>query len=334
MLRYRYTIFLVAALAALFVGLVSGGRSARAYDGVSYDSEELRFLELLNDHREANGDLPPLVLSDAATEAADKHSEDMGVHEFFDHGTVNSSYFPVGSGPWDRMKATGYDYPNAAKAENVAAGHETAEEVFEAWRDSPGHNRNMLDGSQQVVGVGRDYVPDSPYGWYWTTDFGSEKDPTSHEPGASAAPQDGDDIENGSMDDDSIWEQATKKEGKNLIAEGVARLGGYDSAEDEISQKVRVSEDQELVLRARMTTRERAYLSDRLLVVVRDEDRERSVVAESRKDDDVGRTYMSAWIEESVDLSRFAGQTVTVSFVAKTDEQRPTTFLVDDVTLR
>jgi hypothetical protein len=34
-----------------------------------------------------------------------------------------------------------------------------------------------------------------------------------------------------------------------------------------------------------------------------------------------------------VDLSRFAGTTVKVSILAKTYEEQPTTFYVDDVTL-
>ncbi len=34
-----------------------------------------------------------------------------------------------------------------------------------------------------------------------------------------------------------------------------------------------------------------------------------------------------------VNLSRFAGRTIKLSFLAKTDEERPTTFYVDEVNL-
>jgi uncharacterized protein YkwD len=106
----------------------------------------------------------------------------MGRYDFFDHNTKKSSYFPTGSSPWNRMARSGYHY-NVYMAENLAAGNETAEKNFDAWRDSPGHDRNMLDKNQKVIGIARVNVPGSENGWYWTTDFGSEKYPTSHVPG-------------------------------------------------------------------------------------------------------------------------------------------------------
>ena len=185
MFRYRYSL-IAAALAVLFAFWASGERGALA-DETSYDPEELRFFELLDGYRQENG-LPPLVLSDALAIASERHSEDMGKYGFFAHDTAESSYFPAGSGPWDRMKLSGYDYPNSYRAENIAAGHETAEEVFEAWRASPGHNANMLDGDQRVIGIACVEVPGSEYGWYWTTDFGSEIDPTAHAPSEPPPP--------------------------------------------------------------------------------------------------------------------------------------------------
>ena len=41
----------------------------------------------------------------------------------------------------------------------------------------------MLDGDQRVIGIARVEVPGSEHGWYWTTDFGSEVEPTSYTPG-------------------------------------------------------------------------------------------------------------------------------------------------------
>lgn len=142
MLRHRW--FIVAALAILFVGLISVEVSAQTND--SYDPEELKFLKILNKYRQDNG-RPTLILSDALTTASERHSEDMGRYNFFAHNTAKSSYFPAGSMPWDRIKLSGYDYPNSFKAENLAAGYETAEQNFKAWRGSSGHDRNMLDGN-------------------------------------------------------------------------------------------------------------------------------------------------------------------------------------------
>ena len=78
------------------------------------------------------------------------------------------------------MAFSGYDYPDSYRAENLTAGYETAAEAFEAWRTSPGHDVNMLDAKQKVIGIARIHDPDSYYGWYWTMDFGSELDSTSH----------------------------------------------------------------------------------------------------------------------------------------------------------
>ena len=180
----RYGWFIVAVLVIFFIGSMLGERSARADE--PYDSEELKFLKLINQYRQSKG-LTPLILSDALTVASERHSRDMGRHNFFAHNSLKSSHFPAGSEPWDRMKLSGYDYPNSYRAENLAAAYETAEKAFEAWRKSPGHNRNMLDGNQKVIGIARVRVPGSAYDWYWTTDFGSEVDPSSHPPGKPPA---------------------------------------------------------------------------------------------------------------------------------------------------
>ncbi|MDP8950725.1 MAG: CAP domain-containing protein [Actinomycetota bacterium] len=124
-----------------------------------------------------------MIRSDALTLASERHSKDMGRYDFFAHDTAKSSYFPAGSKPWDRMARSGYDYSNSSRAENLVAGYDTARKAFEAWRAYPGHNRNMLNRNQKVIGIARVPVPGSKYGWYWPTDFSSEKDRTSHAPG-------------------------------------------------------------------------------------------------------------------------------------------------------
>jgi uncharacterized protein YkwD len=94
----------------------------------------------------------------------------MSRYGFFAHETVASSYFPGDSKPWDRMVLSGYD---ALMAENLIAGYETAEEAFEGKRISLGHDANMLNSNQYVIGIACIYGPSSYFGWYWTTDFGS-----------------------------------------------------------------------------------------------------------------------------------------------------------------
>jgi uncharacterized protein YkwD len=357
-LRNRYSL-IFAALAVLFASLAMSERRALAEE-TSYDSEELRFLEVINDYRQENN-LSPLILSDALAVASERHSEDMGEYGFFSHYTVKSSYFPVSVSPFERMARSGYDYPNSARSENIAAGYEPAEENFQAWRESPGHNAAMLDDEMRVIGIARVHAPGSEYGWYWTTDFGSEVGPTSHaageaplsvrsgeaeEPDASVEEKDAanpaekgekrdrDRVENGAMKDDSVWKQETRKEGKNLISKGVARLGGYESARDELSQKVRVTKGQEMDFRVRMRNTWGIEPEGRLLVVVRDETGKLLASGESPTGAAAGSTGKSAWITMTADLSSFAGRDVNVGFLAKTDGQHPTAFFVDDVDLK
>lgn len=113
----------------------------------------------------------------------------------------------------------------------------------------------------------------------------------------------------------------------------MARLGGYDGARDEILQEVEIREGQRLEYRVRVETEETEHPADGLVVHLTDEDGKHLVTLDSHTDAGAESAGEDGWTEESVDLSRFAGKTVKLAFLAKTDEARPTTFSVDDVTL-
>ena len=149
---------------------------------VHYTDTELAFVQLLNQYRVQNG-LQPLLISDKISEASDRHGSDMGKYQFFDHYTQASDWFANGASPWDRMAASGYTY-NTYKGENIAAGYSTAEAVFNGWKNSSGHNANMLNGKFKVLGVSLVVVVGSPYLSYWTTDFGGYVDSTAHSAGS------------------------------------------------------------------------------------------------------------------------------------------------------
>ena len=174
----RTRILVLAVLVAVTLLLVAlpGLASAK-----TYSSEELSFLQLINQYRQSNG-LGTLLLSDTISDASTKHSSDMAKYDFFAHDTVQSDYFPAGSTPWDRMRICGYDY-NTAMGENIAAGYANAQAVFTGWKNSPGHNANMLNASYRVIGIG--LVTGGSYGEYWTTDFGGYVDPSAHDPGSA-----------------------------------------------------------------------------------------------------------------------------------------------------
>jgi bacillopeptidase F (M6 metalloprotease family) len=113
----------------------------------------------------------------------------------------------------------------------------------------------------------------------------------------------------------------------------VVRPGGYDDAEDEISKKIQIQEGKRIFYRVWVEKEERASESwprrapyGRSWEAARHRS-EPHIDAVAEKADEDG------WIEDSVDLSRFAGTTVKVSYLAKTNEEQRTTFYVDEVTL-
>ena len=172
----------------MFVGCVGdvgdlGSLGGHASEIRDLDSVEAEFLDLLNEHR-ANHGAPPVRADRFLNDGAYDYAGLMGRRNHFDHTG------PDGSSPWDRMCAGGYDPacgPSTAVGENIAAGQQTAAEVFTAWRNSPGHNRNMLNPAFRVVGIGRHEVPGSRFRVYWVNVFGGQ--PTSETVDPSAPPE-------------------------------------------------------------------------------------------------------------------------------------------------
>ncbi len=328
MLRFRWVV--VAVLAVLLSVVAFGGRSDAA---TSLNAEEKLFLQLINEYRQTNG-VGPLTLSDTLSVSSERHSEDMATYNFFAHDTVKSSYYRAGSQPWDRMAAEGYNY-NTFKGENIATGYETAEEVIEGWRESPSHNAAMLDGNYHAIGIGRVYLPGPKHDWYWTTDFGGVAEPAS--PGAPAddlqpqgAPEkrprepvkDRGGLENGTMHGQSIWEQEAKGGAKLILDDGYARLGGYHRGRDDLHQRIQVAKASELLAYdIEITTNEQEHPFDRLLVRLTNQNGKQLAVLKKYTDEDAGK-----WWREKLDLSRFAGRTVYLSFYVKTDPTLLTTF--------
>ncbi len=153
------------AVASIFVAVVV---AASPSDDTSaapvIDPQEQSFHNLINGYRTQNG-LPPLLIDYHIQEASEWMSNAMGVHRFFSHTDH------LGQSPWTRMCNFGYCH-NTWKGENIAAGYSSAQAVFDGWRNSPGHNSNMLHANFRVHGIGYVHVPGSPYGHYWTDDFG------------------------------------------------------------------------------------------------------------------------------------------------------------------
>jgi uncharacterized protein YkwD len=330
----RHLRVVAAVLAVLIAGVAASDQSASA---TSYDAAELRFLQLINDYRQNNG-LGTLLLSDTLSVSSERHSQDMAKYQFFAHNTAASSYYLVGASPGDRIRADGYGY-RTVWGENIAVGCESAERCFELWRNSPSHNAAMLDGNYRVIGIARVQGAGPIPLWYWTTDFGGVADSTAHAPGESPPAEqtneqeprersDGAGLENGEMNGDAVWrERATDH--ADLILDGHARLGDYDNGRDELRQKIRVGQNTELAYGIKITADEPLPPFDRLLVRLTNEEGKQIAVLEKYGGGDAG-----GWRRDRVDLSRFAGRTVYLSFLAETDEAGLTAFYVDEVVSR
>jgi uncharacterized protein YkwD len=170
---------LLIAVSAFAVLAIASG-PGRASADTSIDSEEQAFIDTLNQYREDNT-LPPLLIDPSLQASADWMSADMGQKSYFDHTDS------TGRDPWTRMCDFGYCY-NTWKGENIAAGYVTAADVFQGWKWSPGHNANMLGANYRVMGLARVFTQGSPFGWYWTNDFGGEV--ASSSPSPPPAPTD------------------------------------------------------------------------------------------------------------------------------------------------
>jgi len=153
---------LMLVLAAVAAGTLATPRGAEA----AQDAEERAFLTIINDYRAQNG-LGALSLNTQLNNAAEWMSADMGANNYFSHTDS------LGRDPFQRMADFGYNY-NTWKGENLAAGADTAQAAFNLWKNSPGHNANMLNANFKVIGIARAFTEGSTYGWYWTNDFGGQ----------------------------------------------------------------------------------------------------------------------------------------------------------------
>jgi uncharacterized protein YkwD len=175
----RKLIGVVAVLAVVVAAIAIAAPRDEAAADPALDAEEARFVELINNYRTQNG-LGELIVNFDQNEAADWLSADMGQKGYFSHTDS------LGRGPAQRLCDFGYCY--GTWAENIFAGGSTADQAFNAWRNSPGHNTNMLRNNMRVMGIARVFTAGSTYGWYWTNDFGGVIPPADSTPPPTQPP--------------------------------------------------------------------------------------------------------------------------------------------------
>lgn len=121
---------------------------------------EEELMSLTNRYRVAQG-LHALAPHSVARQAARGHARHMLVHGFFSH--VN----PENDGPGERLLRARVRF--AGYGENIAAGHRSAQIVFDAWLNSPSHRANLDDPTWTHAGMG--HWRGGSYGTYYVQQF-------------------------------------------------------------------------------------------------------------------------------------------------------------------
>jgi len=154
--------------------ILSGDRSASQAAPTSTNQNFIyRVLELTNIER-SKLSLPPLTLNAQLLNAAETHSQNMALQDFFSHSGKDGSSFT------SRITTTGYKFADGAAAENIGVGYSTPEEVIEGWLNSPDHRANILNPKLKEIGIGYYFLANDTgtenWNHYWTQVFATSLD--------------------------------------------------------------------------------------------------------------------------------------------------------------
>lgn len=147
-----FHLFAACSLTAIFLGPFAKPVAA----------DTTGFLSLINSYRQQNG-AGTLVEDQSLTNAACWFAADMGAKNYFPSDHVDS----LGRGMSQRLTDFGI---SGSRAENIfyTTQGSGASFAFDAWKNSSGHNTNMLNSIYTRIGIGRASYNGK---WYWVTDF-------------------------------------------------------------------------------------------------------------------------------------------------------------------
>ncbi|WP_373534286.1 CAP domain-containing protein [Microcoleus sp.] len=132
-----------------------------------------KVLELTNIER-SKLSLSPLTLNTQLLNAAETHSQNMALQDFFSHTGKDGSSFT------SRITTTGYKFADGAAAENIGVGYSTPEQVVEGWMNSSGHRTNILNPNLKEIGIGYYFLANDTgsvnFNHYWTQVFATSLD--------------------------------------------------------------------------------------------------------------------------------------------------------------
>ncbi|HBF0370019.1 TPA: sporulation protein [Clostridioides difficile] len=126
----------------------------------SFSAYQKEVVDLVNIER-AKAGLNPLTLDSSISNVATKKSQDMIDNNYFSHNS------PTYGSPFDMLKKFGISYKTAG--ENIAMGQKTPKEVVNAWMNSEGRRKNIMNPNFSKIGVG--VAQKSGGSIYWTQIF-------------------------------------------------------------------------------------------------------------------------------------------------------------------
>lgn len=146
--------------ALVLAGCQSGQRQARPQTPSFYASmvsadavvDAAMARDMIGAYRRNNG-LGPLILDPELQAAAQAEAEAMAAADKPSSAEAFKS----------RLSSAGF----AAPAVNLSAGYHTLAEAFSGWRESPQHNKVLLDSRAARIGIATAYTPNSKYKVYW-----------------------------------------------------------------------------------------------------------------------------------------------------------------------
>ena len=152
-------------LSTILVFLAVAGVYVTQVPNVAAERGDLaaRMIERINQIRKEHN-LAPVAGNRKLARAASIHASDIARNDLFGHRGSDGSRLE------DRLKRVAFKFKLAA--ENVAGGLQSPEATVDAWMDSTGHRRNLLNPNMCRVGIGYAFVPNDKgrvtYKHYWT----------------------------------------------------------------------------------------------------------------------------------------------------------------------
>lgn len=136
-------------------GLLAACATGPERTGVVQDVTE-EALPFINAFRRENG-LPPVTADRGVIGAARTQARLMATADKLSHDVDGDLV----------KRLNGAGFAKSAAAENVGAGHASAERAIASWQRSPGHRANLLMKEAARIGMVRADSPGSRYRTYW-----------------------------------------------------------------------------------------------------------------------------------------------------------------------